>query len=124
LLMATAACSAGSSPSGHASAGPLGAARISLADVGGYRLAYVCAGSGSPAVILEAGYTASGIDTYATTILPTLARRTRVCTYDRAGDGLSDARPPGVRPVTGATQADELHRLLSAAGVRPPYVLV
>jgi pimeloyl-ACP methyl ester carboxylesterase len=74
-------------------------------------------------VILEAGYTASGIDTYGPVILPTLARRTRVCTYDRAGDGLSDARPASVRPLTGATQARELHTLLTVIRAGPPYVL-
>jgi pimeloyl-ACP methyl ester carboxylesterase len=58
---------------------------------------YECAGTGSPPVILEAGYTASGIDTYGPVISPAAARRTRVCTYDRAGAGLSDA-PPGLRP--------------------------
>jgi pimeloyl-ACP methyl ester carboxylesterase len=61
-------------------------------------LAYECAGSGSPTAILAAGYTASGISTYGPVILPTLARRTRVCAYDRAGDGLSDAHPAGVGP--------------------------
>jgi pimeloyl-ACP methyl ester carboxylesterase len=75
-------------------------------------------------VILEAGYTASGIDTYGETIFPELARDTTVCTYDRAGDGLSDARPPSARPPTGATQARELEAMLSAAGVAPPYVVV
>jgi pimeloyl-ACP methyl ester carboxylesterase len=97
---------------------------IQLADVGGYKLAYECAGAGSPALILEAGYTASGIDTYGETILPELAKQTRVCTYDRAGDGLSDARPASVHPVTGGTQAKELHAMLAAAGVAPPYVVV
>ena len=75
-------------------------------------------------MILEAGYTASGIDTYGRAILPALARRTRVCTYDRAGDGLSDARPASVRPLTGATQARELHTLLRVIHAGPPYVLV
>jgi pimeloyl-ACP methyl ester carboxylesterase len=72
---------------------------------------------------LEAGYTASGISTYGPVIVPALARRTRVCTYDRAGDGLSDARPAKVRPLTGATQARELHTLLRMIHVGPPYVL-
>jgi pimeloyl-ACP methyl ester carboxylesterase len=97
---------------------------IQLADVGGYKLAYECAGTGNPAVILEAGYTASGIDTYGETVLPEIAKQTRVCTYDRAGDGLSDARPTSVRPLTGGTQAEELHAMLAAAGVAPPYVVV
>lgn len=97
---------------------------IELADVGGYRLAYECFGTGSPTVILEAGYTASGIDTYGETILPEIAKHTRVCTYDRAGDGLSEARPASVRPVTGGTQAKELHAMLTAAGIAGPYVVV
>jgi pimeloyl-ACP methyl ester carboxylesterase len=124
LLLAAAACSGGGSPAVDVRPSSTSAPRISMADVGGYRLAYACAGMGSPTVILEAGYTASGIDTYGTTILPALARHTRVCTYDRAGDGVSDARPASVRPLTGATQARELHTLLAAAGVGPPYVLV
>jgi alpha/beta hydrolase fold len=97
---------------------------VRYANIGGYRLAYECAGHGTPAVILEAGYTASGIDTYGPAIVPALARRTRVCTYDRAGDGLSDPRPASGRPLTGATQAAELHTLLHVIGVGPPYVLV
>jgi len=97
---------------------------VRYANNGGYLLAYQCAGSGSPTVILEAGYTASGISTYGPVIVPALARRTRVCTYDRAGDGLSDARPASVRPLTGTTQARELHALLKMIHVGPPYVLV
>jgi hypothetical protein len=43
-----------------------------------------------------------------------------VCTYDRAGDGLSDARPAFVCPLTGATQARKLHTLLHVIHVGPP----
>jgi pimeloyl-ACP methyl ester carboxylesterase len=100
------------------------APKVAYANIGGYLLAYECAGAGAPTVILEAGYTASGIDTYGRAILSALARQTRVCTYDRAGDGLSDPRPVRIRPVTGATQAKELHALLAKIGVGPPYVLV
>ena len=73
---------------------------------------------------MEAGYTASGISTYGPVILPALARRTRVCTYDRAGDGLSDARPAAIRPLTGATQAQELHTPAQVIHAERPYVLV
>ena len=100
------------------------AKRIGRANIGGYRLTYECAGRGTPTVILEAGYTASGLATYGQTILPALAGSTRVCTYDRAGDGTSDPRPVRIRPLTGATQARELHRLLEAIQVRGPYLLV
>lgn len=124
-LTLTGAVACTSTPVPHAARpSAAGTPTIQLADVGGYKLAYECAGTGSPAVILEAGYTASGIDTYGQTILPEIAEKTRVCTYDRAGDGLSDARPESVHPVTGGTQAKELRAMLSAAGVEPPYVVV
>ncbi len=116
-----AGCGSGSSVTAH-SAGPK--PRVGRADVGGYSLAYQCAGHGTPTVILEAGYTASGLDTYGQMILPALAGTTRVCTYDRAGDGVSDPRPTRVKPLTGATQAQELHRLLVSIHVGGPYVLV
>ncbi len=108
------------------SAGPASAPASSSgrADVGGYSLAYECLGTGSPTVILEAGYTASGVDTFGDVIMPALARKTRVCTYDRAGDGTSDPRPSRVRPLTGATQAHELGALLDAIHVTGPLVMV
>jgi thioesterase domain-containing protein len=123
-VLAVAACG-GAAPSARPTGQPTPAPpKVKYANIGGYLLAYECTGTGSPTVILEAGYTASGISTYGPVIVPALARRTRVCTYDRAGDGLSDARPAKVRPLTGATQARELHTLLTVIGVGPPYVLV
>jgi len=124
LALMVAACGGAAPPVRQASHPAAAPATVRYANIGGYRLAYECAGTGRPAVILEAGYTASGIDTYGPVIVPVLARRTRVCTYDRAGDGLSDARPASVRPLTGATQARELHTLLGVIGAGPPYVLV
>lgn len=132
VLVCCAAVALASACSGHSGrppapspSGPVAASGISgLADVGGYSLAYECSGSGSPTVILEAGYTASGVDTFGPTILPALARTTKVCTYDRAGDGASDPRPTRVRPLTGATQAGELAALLRAVPVNGPYVMV
>jgi pimeloyl-ACP methyl ester carboxylesterase len=124
VALAVAACSGQAPSPGQARQPAAAQPRIGYANIGGYLLAYECTGTGRPAVILEAGYTASGIDTYRRTILPVLARGTRVCTYDRAGDGLSDARPALVRPLTGATQARELHTLLHVIHVGPQYVLV
>jgi pimeloyl-ACP methyl ester carboxylesterase len=124
LALTVAACSGQAPPARQATQSAAAQPKIAYANIGGYTLAYECAGTGRPTVILEAGYTASGIDTYGRAILPALARRTRVCTYDRAGDGLSDARPASLRPLTGATQARELHTLLEAVHVGPPYVLV
>jgi pimeloyl-ACP methyl ester carboxylesterase len=75
-------------------------------------------------VILEAGYTASGIGAFGETIQPALAGTTRVCTYDRAGVGVSDARPASVTPLTSVTQARELHAMLDAIGEQGPFVYV
>jgi pimeloyl-ACP methyl ester carboxylesterase len=91
-------------------------------DVGGYRLAYECLGEGTPTIIAEAGYNTGGTTTFAG-VLQDLAATTRVCTYDRAGTGNSDARPktPG---LTSEDQADELQTVLTTAGIQPPYVLL
>jgi pimeloyl-ACP methyl ester carboxylesterase len=50
-----------------------------------------------------------------------LAKTTMACWYDRAGSGWSDLGP---YPRDSASQAHDLHALLRAAGVPPPYVLV
>ena len=50
-----------------------------------------------------------------------VATFTRTCWYDRAGYGWSD---PGPSPRTGGAVASDLHALLKAAAVPPPYVLV
>jgi len=79
-VLAVAACGGAAPPARQAAQpGPVAPA-VRYASIGGYLLAYQCAGTGSPTVILEAGYTASGISTYGPVIVPTLARRTRVCT--------------------------------------------
>ena len=54
---------------------------------------------------------------------PAIAEFTRVCIYDRAGIGQSEPAPAGERR-TPRTQVRELHELLRAAGVAPPYVVV
>ena len=52
---------------------------------------------------------------------PAVAAFTTACAYDRAGFGWSDAGP---MPRTAGRIADELHALLGAANIAPPYVLV
>jgi pimeloyl-ACP methyl ester carboxylesterase len=78
-----------------------------------------CMGQGSPAVIFDSGLG----DTYLSwrKVQPEIAKLTQSCTYDRAGLGYSDPSP---RPRTSKVIAEELHALLRAAGVSPPYVLV
>lgn len=90
-----------------------------MVDVGGYKLHISCVGSGSPTVILDAGAGDLGL-TWAQ-VQPTVASSTHVCTYDRAGLGWSEQSP---RPRTAEVMVDELHTLLTNAGIAGPYVLV
>jgi pimeloyl-ACP methyl ester carboxylesterase len=91
-----------------------------LVDVGGYRLHLTCVGTGSPTVVIEYGWGDSSAS-WSKAVLPEVARTTRVCTYDRAGTGLSEAGP---MPRTAARFAQELHTLLQRAEIPGPYVLV
>jgi pimeloyl-ACP methyl ester carboxylesterase len=101
-------------------AAAVGVAGGHLVDLGGGRLLHLnCAGSGSPTVVLEAGF--PGDSTVWGDVQPQLAETTRACAYDRAGLGNSPAIP-GV-PDAGDGIAD-LQRLLHVAHLQPPYVLV
>ena len=87
------------------------------------KLALRCWGDGSPTVVLDAGTGTPGISEFeGSSIVRELATRTRVCSYDRAGLGMSDAAPVRKRVLDDA--ADDLHMLLEAAEVSGPYVLV
>lgn len=93
-----------------------------LIDVGGYRLHLYCTGTsrpGSSTVILEAGLGDPSL--VWSKVQPGVASFTRVCSYDRAGSGWSDA---GHLPRTAGRMVRELHTLLVRAGVAGPYVLV
>jgi pimeloyl-ACP methyl ester carboxylesterase len=92
-----------------------------LVDIGGRRLHVSCMGTGSPTVILEAGLGDSS-ETWKA-VQPAVAGFTRVCGYDRAGKGTSDPDPrPEFR--TSRVIVDDLSRLLRAAPISGPYVLV
>jgi pimeloyl-ACP methyl ester carboxylesterase len=87
-------------------------------DIGGRTLNLYCSGQGSPTVILESGHSISGLGW--AVIQPRVASFTRACWYDRAGYGWSDS---GSFPQHSNQIAQDLHRLLTSAGERPPYVL-
>ena len=89
-----------------------------LIDVGGHKLYLNCVGSGSPTVVLEPG--AGGTSSQLGWIAPAVARSTRVCVYDRAGRGWSEAADS---PQDGAQIATDLHTLLHRGGETGPYVL-
>jgi pimeloyl-ACP methyl ester carboxylesterase len=76
-------------------------------------------GSTEITVILEAGANIWS-DTWAVA-QPELGKLTRTCSYDRAGYGWSQ---PSINPPTPEQGARDLHALLGAAEIAPPYVLV
>ena len=90
-----------------------------MVDVGGYRLHINCTGNGSPTVVIESGWGDSSAAWG--WVQPEVAKTTRVCSYDRAGMGWSEASP---QPRTAREYASELHTLLSKANIPGPYVLV
>jgi pimeloyl-ACP methyl ester carboxylesterase len=90
-----------------------------MVEVGGYRLHINCTGSGRPTVVVEAGWGDSSAAWG--WVQPEVARTTRICTYDRAGMGWSEASP---QPRTAREFAKELHTLLANANETGPYVLV
>ncbi len=90
-----------------------------LVDLGGYRLHLNCTGKSQPTVLLIAGGGDFSFDW--ALVQPAVSRFARVCSYDRAGVAWSD---PGPTPRTLRQDAYELHKLLRAAGIKAPYVLV
>jgi pimeloyl-ACP methyl ester carboxylesterase len=90
-----------------------------LVDIGGYKLHIWCEGSGIPTVILDTGLGGSMFDWGF--VQPKVAEFTRVCSYDRAGMGYSDAGPT---PRTSRQIAGELRILIQKSGINGPILLV
>jgi len=90
-----------------------------LVDIGGRNLHFMCSGSGSRTVLLEAGASSFAIDW--SLVMPEIARTTRVCAYDRARMGWSDPRGAVDTP---ANIVADLRKGLAAAGEKPPFVMV
>jgi pimeloyl-ACP methyl ester carboxylesterase len=87
--------------------------------VNGHAMRIECTGSGSPTIVLDAGLGNDGLIWGG--VQPVLAKTTRVCSYDRAGFGWSDALPA---PRDADHIAAELHGLLAVAQVSGPIVLM
>ena len=103
-------------------------------NIGNRALNIYCSGTGQPAVIFESGapwpfykpremfQNGEPRAGYGwVSIQRELAKVTTACWYDRAGSGWSDLGP---YPRDSASQALDLHVLLRAVGVPPPYVMV
>ncbi len=112
-----------------------------LVNIGNGREMYLeCRGTGSPPVILEAGYrNTAGIWSLQgapnrTMVFPGVAEFTRVCAYDRPGTILDEKTFSRSTPVkmprsmsaarTAQDVVADLHTLLEVAKVPGPYVLV
>lgn len=89
-----------------------------MVDVGGYRLHINCMGTGSPTVVIDAGWGAWSLEW--SWVQAEVAKTTQVCTYDRAGMGYSEAGP---LPRNAKQFAKELYILLEKANLAGPYVL-
>ena len=92
-------------------------------DVGGYKLTLLARGQGTPTVVIEPGTGLAAVESGEwKAVCDEVAKKARVCLYDRAGLGTSDAAP--MRPRTSRDIARDLHALLVNAKVPGPYVLV
>jgi pimeloyl-ACP methyl ester carboxylesterase len=91
-----------------------------LVDMGEGRSLYLaCQGEGTPTVVLEGGGT--GNSNSWSTVQPAIAEFTRVCAYDRAGEGHSRSL---LAHVSFEAMVRDLHALLEAGGIEGPYVVV
>jgi pimeloyl-ACP methyl ester carboxylesterase len=90
-----------------------------MIDVGGRKLHCCVYGNGSPTVVLVSGFEAP--QAYWNSVIPDLAARTTVVTYDRAGIGKSEI---GDLPTHGEQSAKDLQVLLDKLGIPRPYILV
>jgi pimeloyl-ACP methyl ester carboxylesterase len=116
IVLSCAACGGGHEVKSRSVVGEPGR----LYEVNGHLLYIQCEGAGEPTVVLEAGY--GGDRRSWDQIEPELQRTTRVCSYDRAGLGLSSGEQP--EPRTISDQLHDLDDLLQDVGAEPPYVVV
>jgi pimeloyl-ACP methyl ester carboxylesterase len=120
VVAAVIALAAGAVPaSATAAAGPAVPSGTVHVRVHGYSVTVDCTGAGTPTVILFSGFGDS--HTIWKYIQGHLARRTRVCSYDRLGEGTSSAPR---RTQTLASNARLLHDVLAKLDVHAPLVLV
>jgi pimeloyl-ACP methyl ester carboxylesterase len=88
-------------------------------DIGGRKINLFCTGTGTTTVLFDAPAGEAGWAWFK--VQPDVAKYTRACIFDRAGFGFSDPAP---RPNTSENAAEDLHKALSKAGIRSPYLLV
>jgi len=87
--------------------------------VDGHKMQYQTAGKGSATVVFENGH-ASELNDW-DDVFPEVAKFAKVVRYNRMGYGFSEASN---KPRTFVQIATELHSMLRAAKISPPYILV
>src|SRR5215475_9267661 len=87
--------------------------------VDGHKMEYQFAGKSGPVIVFENGH-ASTWDAW-DNVFFNVAKFARVIRYNRLGYGRSE---PSDKPRTFKQIATELHQLLQAAKLAPPYILV
>jgi len=90
-----------------------------LIDVGAFKMHIYCVGEGSPTVILEA--LSGGFSSYWAWVQSEVTKQVRVCAYDHAGFGWSENDS---EPESPQRTAQNLHTLLTNAGITGPFVMV
>jgi pimeloyl-ACP methyl ester carboxylesterase len=111
-----------------------------LVDIGSSRKLYLeCRGTGTPTVVFIAGrtdrattwQTPQSPGAHAPLVLPSVAKFTRACAYDRPGTVTIDgthveptSSTPVPQPTTASSGVADLHALLVAAKVPGPYLVV
>ncbi|HLY71895.1 MAG TPA: alpha/beta hydrolase [Puia sp.] len=90
-----------------------------LVDAGGHKLHLDIRGHGGPVVVLENG--SADFSFVWSLVQPSVAQFTTVVSYDRAGYAWSE---PGPSPRTARQIVYELHKALTGAGLKSPYILV
>lgn len=102
-----------------------------IVDIGlGQKMHLLCKGNGKPVVILDAP-TGMSSDVWVH-VQENVASLTKVCTYDRTGLGFSKRlmhnETTGTEKIWGMSttgrMVDDLHRLLQAADIARPFILV
>ncbi|HEY6473521.1 MAG TPA: alpha/beta hydrolase, partial [Acidimicrobiales bacterium] len=141
----TGSSGASSSQSGNAAASSRAYACLhgtcsGLVDIGNQRKLYLeCRGTGTPTVVFIAGrtdraavwQTQQSPGQHAPLVLPSVAKFTRACAYDRPGTVTIDGNhveptssTPVAQPTTASSGVADLHALLVAAKVPGPYLVV
>jgi pimeloyl-ACP methyl ester carboxylesterase len=125
-------------PSSPSSTSGTDSAVTELVDIGGGREMYLqCAGTGSPTVLFISGTRGAAdewdtlladADPSAVSTFDEVSQTTRVCAYDRPGTTLASGEmsPSTVvtQPTTARQSAEDLKKLMDAAGQPGPYVVV